>query len=545
MKKMTATICLTIAVLLGSVGNSESADFQRSLSAHDRGDYATALREWKPLAEQGHATAQYNNLGLMYAEGQGVPKNNETAVKWYRLAAEQGDAAAQHEMKRIATNIRLNEGDYLPCDGLVKKIQSEWNNIIQKASCKNGKFPDEWVKHERTINKFGTTKNQNSYIRQFPLLRGGNKLGTLPSGTKILLKTQIETVAEADSSPWYRHWYSFSYKGNTAYIWKDSIDFSSIEKNKSDDYFISLNSGRDDFKIGDNVFFNSCSHLGGNKKNKQLNINNKIVEVPNIIIKEKDKGKNYFTVFSTSEVNLINNISVTARLKNFDKLSITRENGQLLYDRNVSGFTSIYELKHNGKTLGWGVGWHSHCKEYYDDVDFTVMRIIIPVIDSENNVKIDVRLFPVVNSKFSDLTKKSSGLVIVKGGDIYSGGANSCYYCLPSFYLIDNKRGITELSDPISLRDAGVDLRKMDPVIYVSWLSRHGKVDLLRNFIRENYEKIIRESDTYKAYIGAPKEVLRPDKKSCLKFLKQKSLSTEEIGRNCFPELEDLSYFYN
>ena len=29
------------------------------------GDYATALQEWRPLAEQGHADAQYN-LGIMY-----------------------------------------------------------------------------------------------------------------------------------------------------------------------------------------------------------------------------------------------------------------------------------------------------------------------------------------------------------------------------------------------------------------------------------------------------------------------------------------------
>ena len=70
------------------------ADFQKGLDAVQRGDYTTALREWKPLAEQGVAFAQYN-LGVMYANGQGVPQNYKTAVKWYRLAAEQGDADAQ------------------------------------------------------------------------------------------------------------------------------------------------------------------------------------------------------------------------------------------------------------------------------------------------------------------------------------------------------------------------------------------------------------------------------------------------------------------
>jgi uncharacterized protein len=94
MKRLTATICLTIALLLGSVGMSWSADFEKGLTAAQSGDFATALREWKPLAEQGDAVAQYN-LGLLYGNGWGVPKNNKTAVKWYRLAAEQGNARAQ------------------------------------------------------------------------------------------------------------------------------------------------------------------------------------------------------------------------------------------------------------------------------------------------------------------------------------------------------------------------------------------------------------------------------------------------------------------
>ena len=55
MKKLTAILCLTIAVLLGSYGISESADYQKGLTAYQSGDYATALREWTPLAEQGNA----------------------------------------------------------------------------------------------------------------------------------------------------------------------------------------------------------------------------------------------------------------------------------------------------------------------------------------------------------------------------------------------------------------------------------------------------------------------------------------------------------
>ena len=83
---VTVTICLAVALLFGSLGASWSQDFQKGLAAYDSGDYATALREWTPLAEQGHAGAQ-NNLGLMYYNGEGVPQDDKTAVKWYRLAA--------------------------------------------------------------------------------------------------------------------------------------------------------------------------------------------------------------------------------------------------------------------------------------------------------------------------------------------------------------------------------------------------------------------------------------------------------------------------
>ena len=94
MRKLTTIICLTLAVLLGSARMSASADFQKGAAAAQRGDYSTALREWKPLAEQGNADAQ-NNLGLMYREGQGVPQDYKTAVKWYQRAAEQGDAGSR------------------------------------------------------------------------------------------------------------------------------------------------------------------------------------------------------------------------------------------------------------------------------------------------------------------------------------------------------------------------------------------------------------------------------------------------------------------
>ena len=83
-------ICLMSSPSLGS-------DFEKGVAAVQSGDFATALREWTPLAEQGHAQAQYN-LGLMYERGDGVLQDYKTAVKWYTLAAEQDVPRAQNNL---------------------------------------------------------------------------------------------------------------------------------------------------------------------------------------------------------------------------------------------------------------------------------------------------------------------------------------------------------------------------------------------------------------------------------------------------------------
>ena len=95
---MNRLLILPVLLLTLLVGNPAfSADWDKGYTAYESGDYATALREWTPLAKQGNAFAQYS-LGLMYANGDGVPQDYKTAVEWYRLAAEQGNLFAQQKM---------------------------------------------------------------------------------------------------------------------------------------------------------------------------------------------------------------------------------------------------------------------------------------------------------------------------------------------------------------------------------------------------------------------------------------------------------------
>ena len=55
------------------------------------------LEEWRRLAEQGLAAAQFD-LGVLYENGDGVRQDYVEAVNWYRLSAEQGYAMAQNNL---------------------------------------------------------------------------------------------------------------------------------------------------------------------------------------------------------------------------------------------------------------------------------------------------------------------------------------------------------------------------------------------------------------------------------------------------------------
>jgi hypothetical protein len=68
--------------------------FEDGFDAYQRHDYHGALQVWRPLADHGDASAQ-NNLGDLYAKGEGVGQDDAEAVRWYRLAADQGLPSAQ------------------------------------------------------------------------------------------------------------------------------------------------------------------------------------------------------------------------------------------------------------------------------------------------------------------------------------------------------------------------------------------------------------------------------------------------------------------
>ena len=101
--KLTRILLISSVLIVSACG-----DYGKGATAYKAGDYPTALSVFNTLAEiEGFLSLFYSvedvinaqfTLGNMYREGEGVPQDDKTAVKWYTLAAEPGTAAAQSNL---------------------------------------------------------------------------------------------------------------------------------------------------------------------------------------------------------------------------------------------------------------------------------------------------------------------------------------------------------------------------------------------------------------------------------------------------------------
>jgi len=89
---------LSAAIILTMIAAPASSDdLEDAVAAHQRGEYATAFKLLRSLANKGDVRTQ-SMLGSMYLKGQGVAQNNVEAARWYRKAADQGDVKAQNNL---------------------------------------------------------------------------------------------------------------------------------------------------------------------------------------------------------------------------------------------------------------------------------------------------------------------------------------------------------------------------------------------------------------------------------------------------------------
>jgi len=86
-------VILIISLLVS--GLAIAGPLEDARKAYDRGDYETAYRLYKSMAERGSPVAQ-SNLGLMYYNSRGVAQDYAESMRWFRKAADQGDAVGQY-----------------------------------------------------------------------------------------------------------------------------------------------------------------------------------------------------------------------------------------------------------------------------------------------------------------------------------------------------------------------------------------------------------------------------------------------------------------
>ena len=104
-KRLFIRLVLTLTIVTISL-HPAWARLQEGYDAVSRGDKEQALQELRTRAEGGNARAQVV-IGILYAEGRGVPKDEQESVRWYKLAAAQGEAKAQ---RRVGYHYAVGRG---------------------------------------------------------------------------------------------------------------------------------------------------------------------------------------------------------------------------------------------------------------------------------------------------------------------------------------------------------------------------------------------------------------------------------------------------
>ncbi len=207
MKLLTITICLTIAVLVGSAGASWSADLQKGLDAYQSRDYATALRECKPLADQENATPQ-SMLGKMNEYGRGLPQDNEIAIKWYTLSAEQGNAEAQNNLGLVH-----QYGRSIPHNN---EIAAKWYELAANQEFADAQYnlglmyyTGKGVSFDRDIayRLWRLAAEQGDAASQLMLSAGHYSGQDIPQDyVKALMWANIVSDSEPDRAFAFQHW---------------------------------------------------------------------------------------------------------------------------------------------------------------------------------------------------------------------------------------------------------------------------------------------------------------------------------------------------
>jgi len=91
---------------------ASAQDLDAGIAAYEQQDYATALKEWRPLAESGNARAQFL-VALLYYDGTAVSQDYAEAAKWFEQSAGRGYTRAQFNLGEMYATGQGVKRDYV------------------------------------------------------------------------------------------------------------------------------------------------------------------------------------------------------------------------------------------------------------------------------------------------------------------------------------------------------------------------------------------------------------------------------------------------
>jgi hypothetical protein len=244
------------------------------------------------------------------------------------------------------------------------------------------------------------------------------------------------------------------------------------------------------FAKDQNVYLNACGADPQKYYDKPLNIKNIVTEVPNRITKlEKSKYDRAFQTIANSSINLDGN-KIDISVSNFRELTIRDKDGNVLATRKISGASSLYELKHKGKVVAWGVGWDQYCENI--NPDFTALRIFIPV-KKDNKISIEQKLTKLNVNPFFKATLNSEKLIISDAVTI-SGSSNAAnyYYQGQKFYELDHVNGFKSIDTYEELHKK-IDVLQISPARMVNILAGFYETEVLNKYTRANFDNIYKD----------------------------------------------------
>jgi TPR repeat protein len=136
MKRLLTTLVI-LTGLLGSGGAVWADDFDKGEAAYNAGNFEEAVKWYRKAAEQGDAVAQYK-LARMYKNGEGVTLDYAEAVKWYIKAADQGNEFAQTNLGLMYYSGRgVTEDDAEAVKWFRKAAEQGWDPQKELKNMKN------------------------------------------------------------------------------------------------------------------------------------------------------------------------------------------------------------------------------------------------------------------------------------------------------------------------------------------------------------------------------------------------------------------------